>query len=59
VEGGQIAIRDVFTFVVERTAAGGALEGTFHPSGLVPDIVEDLQSRGLSVDTSTSFRRNR
>ncbi len=28
-------------------------------SGLVPDIVEDLQSRGLSVDTSTSFRRNR
>ncbi|WP_437493119.1 ATPase, T2SS/T4P/T4SS family [Sorangium sp. So ce1014] len=59
VENGQIAIRDVFTFVVERTAAGGALEGTFHPSGLVPDIVEDLQSRGLTVDTSTSFRRNR
>ncbi|WP_437878721.1 ATPase, T2SS/T4P/T4SS family [Sorangium sp. So ce513] len=59
IEGGQIAIRDVFTFVVERTAAGGALEGTFHPSGLVPDIVEDLQSRGLTVDTSTSFRRNR
>ncbi|WP_437683187.1 ATPase, T2SS/T4P/T4SS family [Sorangium sp. So ce131] len=59
IEGGQIAIRDVFTFVVERTAAGGALEGTFHPSGLVPDIVEDLQSRGLTVDTSASFRRNR
>ncbi|WP_437627540.1 ATPase, T2SS/T4P/T4SS family [Sorangium sp. So ce1151] len=59
VENGQIAIRDVFTFVVERTAAGGALEGTFHASGLVPDIVEDLQSRGVTVDTSTSFRRNR
>jgi pilus assembly protein CpaF len=59
IESGQIAIRDVFTFVVERTAAGGALEGTFHPSGLVPDIVEDLQSRGLTVDTSASFRRNR
>ncbi|KYF62652.1 ATPase, T2SS/T4P/T4SS family [Sorangium cellulosum] len=59
IENGQIAIRDVFTFVVERTAAGGALEGTFHPSGLVPDIVEDLQSRGVTVDTSTSFRRNR
>jgi pilus assembly protein CpaF len=59
VENGQIAIRDVFTFVVERTAAGGALEGTFHPSGLVPDIVEDLQSRGMTFDSSTSFRRNR
>lgn len=59
IEGGQIAIRDVFTFVVERTAAGGALEGTFQASGLVPDIVEDLQSRGLTVDTSTSFRRSR
>jgi pilus assembly protein CpaF len=57
-EGGQIAIRDVFTFVVERTAAGGALEGTFHPSGLIPGIVEDLAARGTPVDTS-AFRRSR
>lgn len=58
VEAGHIAIRDIFTFVVERTAAGGALEGTFHPSGLIPGIVEDLAARGTPVDTST-FRRIR
>jgi pilus assembly protein CpaF len=56
-EGGGIALRDVFTFVVERTAAGGALEGTFHPTGHVPRIVEDLASRGLSVD-SAIFKRH-
>ena len=58
VEAGHIAIRDIFTFAVERTAAGGALEGTFHPSGLIPGIVEDLAARGTPVDTS-AFRRTR
>jgi pilus assembly protein CpaF len=52
VEGGQLTLRDVFTFSVERTAAGGALEGTFHPSGVIPAIVEDLGARGIAVDTA-------
>jgi len=57
-EGGHLSARDVFTFSVERTAAGGALEGTFHPSGTVPAIVEDLASRGVTVDTGP-LRRTR
>jgi pilus assembly protein CpaF len=56
-EGSGVAIRDVFSFVVERTAAGGAVEGTFHATGLVPRIVEDLAQRGITVDTSV-FKRH-
>lgn len=52
-----VVLKDVFTFVVERTAAGGALEGTFHPTGHVPKIAEDLAARGLAFD-STLFARH-
>lgn len=56
VENGAIVPRDVFTFAVERTAAGGAVEGSFHASGVIPRIVEDLAARGVPVDT-TVYRR--
>ena len=56
VEGNAVALRDVFTFNFERTAAGGAVEGSFHASGVVPRIVEDLQARGAAVDLSI-FKR--
>jgi pilus assembly protein CpaF len=49
---GRVAVRDVFTFAVERTAAGGALEGSFHPTGVVPALVDDLAARGVAVDPS-------
>ncbi len=55
-EGGALVGRDVFTFTIERTAAGGALEGSLHPTGLIPAIVEDLAARGAQVDPSI-FRR--
>jgi pilus assembly protein CpaF len=55
-EDGALVPRDVFTFHVERTAAGGALEGSFHPTGAIPVFVEDLAARGSSIDTSI-FRR--
>jgi pilus assembly protein CpaF len=48
---------DIFTFTVERTAAGGAIEGSFAPTGHVPRILEDLAARGVAVDTSV-FRRH-
>ncbi len=57
VEGSKVAIRDIFTFVVERTAAGGAVEGTFHPTGAVPGIIEDLGARGVHVDSSIFKRK--
>lgn len=52
VEGNAVGIRDIFSFSIERTAAGGAVEGSFSASGVTPRIVEDLQARGVNVDTS-------
>jgi pilus assembly protein CpaF len=57
-DGNRIAVRDIFTFAVERTAAGGAVEGSFHPTGVVPGIVEDLAARGIQIDASIFKRHN-
>jgi pilus assembly protein CpaF len=56
-EEGELAIRDIFTFTVERTAAGGTIEGTFAPTGVVPSLVDDLAVRGVPLDSSI-FRRH-
>ncbi|MEJ7728176.1 MAG: ATPase, T2SS/T4P/T4SS family [Polyangiaceae bacterium] len=56
VDGNAVVIRDIFSFSVERTAAGGAVEGSFSASGVTPRIVEDLLARGVNVDTSI-FKR--
>ncbi|HMJ56278.1 MAG TPA: ATPase, T2SS/T4P/T4SS family [Polyangiaceae bacterium] len=55
---GGILGRDIFTFVVERTAAGGAIEGSFGPTGIVPRIADDLAARGGPFDASL-FKRER
>jgi len=55
-EGGRVVPRDIFTFVVERTAAGGAVEGSFVPSGVVPAIADDLIARGVAIDVAM-FKR--
>jgi pilus assembly protein CpaF len=54
-ESGAIG-RDIFTFVVERTAVGGAVEGSFVATGVVPRIAEDLVARGGPLDSAV-FRR--
>jgi len=56
VDGGIIALRDIFAFTVERTASGGSVEGSFHPTGVVPKLSENLQSRGFGLDMEL-FRR--
>ena len=56
VEGGAIVTRDIFTFVVERTAAGGAIEGSFAATGNVPRLAEDLARRGMAMDPAL-FKR--
>lgn len=56
-DGGRIAVRDVFTFSMERTAAGGAVEGSFHATGIIPSIVDEMAARGVAIDTSI-FRRH-
>ena len=52
----EIELQDIFTFVPDRTAAGGAVEGTFSPSGNVPQVVESMRARGENLDSSLFSR---
>jgi len=58
-QGSPLDLRDIFTFTVERTAAGGTVEGSFHPTGVVPRIAEDLVARGVALDLSIFKRTTR
>jgi len=55
-EGGEIALRDIFTFVVERMATGGSVEGTFQATGVAPRVVGDMAARGIHVDSGVFSR---
>jgi len=50
VEAGAVSMRDLFVFSFERTASGGAMEGSFHATGVMPAVAEDLAARGLSLE---------
>ncbi len=52
----EIELQDIFTFLPDRTAAGGAVEGTFNPSGNVPQLVESMRARGENLDSSLFSR---
>jgi pilus assembly protein CpaF len=52
----EIELQDIFTFLPDRTAAGGAVEGTFVPSGTVPQVVESMRARGENLDSSLFSR---
>jgi pilus assembly protein CpaF len=56
VAGDEIELQDIFTFIPDRTAAGGAVEGTFAPSGSVPQVVEAMRARGENLDSSLFSR---
>jgi pilus assembly protein CpaF len=56
VTGDEIEMQDIFTFVPDRTAAGGAVEGTFTASGTVPQVVESMRARGENLDSSLFSR---
>jgi pilus assembly protein CpaF len=56
VRADEIESQDIFTFVPDRTAAGGAVEGTFSPSGNVPQVVEAMRARGENLDSSLFSR---
>ena len=53
-EGAQPS--DVYTFVPDRTAAGGAIEGTFVTSGTVPHVAELLRARGIQLEAALFSR---
>lgn len=50
------ALRDIFDFVVERTASGGSIEGHFRSVGEPPALVATLRARGVVVDESLFLR---
>ena len=56
VSGDEVELQDIFTFLPDRTAAGGAVEGTFNPSGTVPQVVEAMRARGENLDSSLFSR---
>jgi pilus assembly protein CpaF len=56
VSGDEIELQDIFTFVPDRTAAGGAVEGTFAATGNVPQVVESMKARGENLDSSLFSR---
>jgi pilus assembly protein CpaF len=55
-DGGEIVLRDIFTFVVERMATGGSVEGTFQATGTSPRVVGDMAARGIHVDSGVFSR---
>jgi pilus assembly protein CpaF len=54
--GGGIATQEIFAFMIDHTASGTGVQGTFIPSGTVPRVVAELQARGVTVDTSLFSR---
>jgi pilus assembly protein CpaF len=47
--------RDIFTFVIERVATGGAIEGSFTP-GDRPQVLEQMRALGIDVEDSVFSR---
>jgi len=54
--GEEIQTQDVFTFVMDRTAAGGAIEGVFSASGVVPQVAEAWRARGTTIESAIFSR---
>jgi pilus assembly protein CpaF len=52
----DIRVDDVFAFAVERSTAGGTIEGNFLASGSIPKVVDEITSRGIQVDSSLFAR---
>jgi len=50
---------DIFGFNVERIATGGAVEGSFNPTGRRPHFANELRTRGARLDTGMFARAAR
>ena len=49
-EGSQIVMQDIFTFVQTGVDANGKILGEFRPTGAVPTWIEQAKARGIDVD---------
>jgi pilus assembly protein CpaF len=50
-----LEVSDIFTFVIERIATGGAIEGSFVP-GEVPRVLEQMRALGIEVEDALFSR---
>jgi len=55
-QGDDFELLDIFTFVADRTAAGGLIEGSFVPAANPPPVTELLRLRGVATDSSLFSR---
>jgi len=51
-EGDQITMQDIFEFKQTGVAADGRVIGQFKPTGAVPTFIEEVKSRGLTINRS-------
>ena len=49
-EGSQIVMQDLFTFVQTGVDEHGKVMGSFKPTGAIPTWFDTLKGRGISVD---------
>lgn len=51
-----IQTADIFTFVTDRSVTGGVVEGSFVPSGNIPEVVEIMRTRGVELESALFSR---
>jgi len=49
-EGDQVVMQDIFEFVQTGVGSEGAVEGHFRPTGSVPTFIDQIDSRGLTIE---------
>ena len=51
-EGNQIVMQDIFSFVQTGVGADGKIVGRMRPTGAVPSWLDEVKTRGIAVDMS-------
>jgi pilus assembly protein CpaF len=54
--GDSIQTADIFTFLADRNVTGGVVEGSFVPSGNVPEVGELMRTRGVELESALFSR---
>ncbi len=49
-EGDQITMQDIFEYVQRGVDANGKVQGAYKATGSVPTFIEQVQSRGLTIN---------
>lgn len=49
-EGNQIVMQDIFTFVQTGVSSNGRIQGSMRPTGAVPTWFDEVRSRGIDCD---------